>query len=104
MASFEATPVSFSCGNGVGEELGASVGAENSFDCEGVGLPSRSKDLSKLKSAKGSIRKKSSIFTKFTQNSEKNELFLIDLIDDLSYNRICVNIIGKYTFPKRRNF
>ena len=56
-----------------------------------------SKFSSKLNNPKVSIIKKSPKIKKIPQINEKNELFLIALIDDLIYNRICVNIVGKCT-------
>ena len=94
----------FGCGETPCEKLsgaeGGDPGAEE--DVEGalgeLCSPLKSSiDLSKSNKPKLSITKKISIFTNFTQNSRENQPFLIALIDKLSYNRICVNILGKCT-------
>ena len=88
-----------------GEKLskGGSEGDEHEADCgeeeggTGCSPLKRSKDLSKSNKPKLSITKKSPFSQNFTQNSQENKPFLVALIDKLSYNRICVNILGKCT-------
>lgn len=48
----------------------------------------------KLSTPNGSMGQKISFFKNFIENTQKNEPFLIALIDNLIYNRICVSIVS----------
>jgi len=54
-------------------------------------------DFKKLSKPKASIRKKPPKFQNFSGKIIKTTLFSIALIDNLIYNRICVNIVEQYT-------
>lgn len=65
---------------------------------EAVGASSAGKtDFRKCNRPKGSIAKKPPKFQNFSGKITKRALFSIALIDNLSYNRICVNIVEQYT-------
>ena len=101
MFEVEIEGVSGSSWFGLGEGLGLGVGVSVWFGefWSGEGIVART-DLSKLNNPKGSKIKNPPKYKKFLQKPRKRTAFLIALIDNLSYNRICVNSVGLYTFDK----